>query len=86
MENMKLGYIIEDQLERSHLNLAQYNTYHNKMESYKMSISALESQAAIHKELMERRKVVKRLKEQREELKVDLQNPEGNAIQQAQVQ
>ncbi|MCI4375112.1 hypothetical protein PGIGA_G00105520 [Pangasianodon gigas] len=54
------------------------------MESYKMSISALESHATIHKELTEKREEVKRLKEYREELKVDLQNPEGNAIQQSQ--
>lgn len=85
-ETMKLSYSIEEQLESSHFLLAQYNTYHNKMESYKMSISALENQATIHKELMEKMEEVKRLKEHREELKVDLQNPEGNAIQQAQVQ
>lgn len=66
--------------------LAQYDTYQNKMESYKMSISALESQTAIHMELMEKIKEVERLREQREELKVDLQNPEGNAIRQFQVQ
>lgn len=85
MENMKLSYSIEEQLENSHLLLAQYNSYHNKMESYKMSISALESQATIHKELMEKMEKVKRLKENREELRLDLQNPEGNAIRQAQV-
>ncbi|XP_053494503.1 coiled-coil domain-containing protein 122-like isoform X1 [Ictalurus furcatus] len=82
MENMKLSYIIEEQLESSHFLLAWYNTYHNKMESYKMSVSAMESQAAIHKELMEKREEVKRLKEHRKELKVDLQNPD--AIRQVQ--
>ncbi|MCJ8729256.1 hypothetical protein PDJAM_G00104050 [Pangasius djambal] len=54
------------------------------MESYKMSISAMESHATIHKELTEKREEVKRLKEYREELKVELQNPEGNAIRQSQ--
>ncbi|KAI5108916.1 WW domain-binding protein 4 [Silurus meridionalis] len=86
MENMELKYRIEEQLERSHFYLTQYNTYHNKMESYKMSFSGMKSQAAIHKELKERREEVKRLKEHREELKVDLQNPEGNAMQRAQKQ
>lgn len=85
-ENMKFSYSVEEQLESSHFLVAHYNTYHNKMESYKMSISALESQATIHKELMEKMEEVKRLKEHRDELKVDLQNPEGNAIRQAQVQ
>lgn len=86
MENMKLRYSIEEQVESSHFLLAQYNTYHNKMESYKMSISALESQATIHKELMEKMEEVKRLKEQREDLKVDLENPGGNAVRHIQVQ
>lgn len=86
MENVNLSYSIGEQSENLHFMLAGYNTYHNKMESYKMSVSALESQATIHKELMQKMEEVKRLKEKREELKVDLKNPEGNAIRQAQVQ
>lgn len=50
-----------------------------------MSVSALESQATIHMELMKKTEEVKRLREHKEKLNADLQNPEGNAVLQAQV-
>ncbi|XP_058258558.1 coiled-coil domain-containing protein 122 [Hemibagrus wyckioides] len=84
MEILKLSYSIEEQLENSRFLLAWYNSYHNKMESYKMSLAALEIQATIHMELMEKREEVKRQKEHIDELKMNFQNPEGNALQQAQ--
>ncbi|KAK2857691.1 hypothetical protein Q7C36_005610 [Tachysurus vachellii] len=84
MENRAFCCSIEEQLENSHSLLAWYNNCHNKMKSYKMSLATLESQTTIHMELMEKREKVKRQKEHIHELKMDLQNPEGNAIQQAQ--
>lgn len=86
MEILKLSYSIEAQLENSRFLLAWYKNYHNKMESYKMSLAALEIQATIHMELMEKREEVKRQKEHIDELKMNFQNPEGNALKQAQVQ
>ncbi|XP_060723135.1 uncharacterized protein LOC132843999 isoform X2 [Tachysurus vachellii] len=85
MENRAFCCSIEEQLENSHSLLAWYNNCHNKMKSYKMSLATLESQTTIHMELMEKREKVKRQKEHIHELKMDLQNPEGNAIQQAQI-
>ncbi|XP_027002483.1 uncharacterized protein LOC113642900 isoform X2 [Tachysurus fulvidraco] len=85
MENRTFCCSIEEQLEKSHSLLAWYNNCHNKMKSYKMSLATLESQTTIHMELMEKREKVKRQKEHINELKMDLQNPEGNAIQQAQI-
>ncbi|XP_066518964.1 coiled-coil domain-containing protein 122 isoform X2 [Hoplias malabaricus] len=84
LENIELKHCMEENLENYNSLLTGYNAYRNKMESYKRSISEMECQAPIHKELMEKRKEVKRLKECREELKRDLQDPEGNAIRQAQ--
>ncbi|KAL7891056.1 hypothetical protein AOLI_G00005320 [Acnodon oligacanthus] len=84
MENLRLKHSIEEQLENSHFLLTGYNAYRNKMESYKMSVAELESQVPIRKELVEKMEEVKRLKDCKEGLKIDLQNPEGNAVQQAQ--
>ncbi|TSZ40545.1 hypothetical protein Baya_14261 [Bagarius yarrelli] len=50
-----------------------------------MSTAALESQATIHKEVIEKREEVKRSNKHVAELKINLQNPAGNSIQQAQI-
>uniref|UniRef100_A0A4W4HCG6 Coiled-coil domain containing 122 n=3 Tax=Electrophorus TaxID=8004 RepID=A0A4W4HCG6_ELEEL len=84
MENLKLRHCIEEQLENSHFLLAGYNTYRNKMESYKMCVSALESQSPVYKELLEKREEVKRLRKYRDDLEVDLQNPGGETVHQVQ--
>ncbi|XP_062852848.1 coiled-coil domain-containing protein 122-like [Trichomycterus rosablanca] len=84
MENMKLKHNIEEQLESLHLAVAMYNTYCNKIKSFKMAILALESQTAVQKELMVKRNEVKRLKKHQEELRVELQNPNGITAQKAQ--
>ncbi|XP_072539085.1 coiled-coil domain-containing protein 122 [Salminus brasiliensis] len=84
MENRNLQHTIEEHLEKSQCLLAEYNTYRNKIESYKANVSEMENQSPIHKELMEKRKESKRLRKFREQLSIDLQNPEGNAVQRAQ--
>ncbi|XP_017568345.1 coiled-coil domain-containing protein 122 [Pygocentrus nattereri] len=84
MENMRLKHSTEEQLENSHFLLARYNTCRNKMETYKMSVAEMESQVPVRKELVEKMEEVKRLKDCKEGLRIDLQNPEGNAVQQAQ--
>ncbi|XP_076869787.1 coiled-coil domain-containing protein 122 [Brachyhypopomus gauderio] len=85
-ENLKLRHCIEEQSENSHFVLAGYNTYRNKMESYKMSVFALESQSPVYKELMEKREEVKRLKACRADLAADPQNPDGELVHQAQIE
>ena len=50
-----------------------------------MAIAEAESQMPIYKELMEARELVKRLREKRDALEMDLQNPEGQAAKEAQV-
>ncbi|KAG9277878.1 coiled-coil domain-containing protein 122 [Astyanax mexicanus] len=84
MDNMSFKHTIEEQEEKSRSLLTEYNTYRNKMDNYKVRVSEMESQSHIYKKLVEKRKEVKRLKQAREELRMDLQNPEGNAVRQAQ--
>ncbi|KAI4886657.1 hypothetical protein NFI96_012772 [Prochilodus magdalenae] len=84
MEHTSLKHSIEKQLETSYFLLVGYKAYRNKMETYKKHVTEMESQAPIYKELIEKMEEVKRLKDCREELRTDLQNPEGNSIRQAQ--
>ncbi|XP_042558882.1 coiled-coil domain-containing protein 122 [Clupea harengus] len=83
-ENMKLQLQIQEQEESQQSSLASYNAYRNKMEDHKMAIAEAESQMPIYKELMEARELVKRLREKRDALEMDLQNPEGQAAKEAQ--
>lgn len=84
-ENMKLQLQIQEQEESQQSSLSSYNAYRNKMEDHKMAIAEAESQMPIYKELMEARELVKRLREKRDALEMDLQNPEGQAAKEAQV-
>lgn len=82
---MKLQLQIQEQEERQQSTLALYNTYRTKMEDHRMAVAEAESQTPIYKELMEAREHVKQLREKRDALMIDLQNPEGKAARQAQV-
>ncbi|XP_061083035.1 coiled-coil domain-containing protein 122 [Conger conger] len=84
LENIKLQHEIEENKDSFQLTLAGYNTYRNKMDSHKVAIFKQESQTAVHRELTEKRRLINHLKAEREKLKVDLQNPEGNVVRQAQ--
>lgn len=84
-ENMKLQLQIQEQEERQQATLALYNAYRTKMEDHRMAVAEAESQTPIYKELMEAREHVKQLREKRDALMIDLQNPEGGAARQAQV-
>ncbi|XP_041936925.1 coiled-coil domain-containing protein 122 [Alosa sapidissima] len=83
-ENMKLRLQIQEQVERQQSTLARYSAYRNKMEDHRMAVAEAESQMPIYKELMEARQQVQQLREKRDALAIDLQNPEGEAVKQAQ--
>lgn len=81
MENMKLKYSIEEQLESLHLTVAMYNTYSSRIQSFKTTIFALRSQFVFEKNVMMKRNDVNTLKNH----KNDLQHPNGITAQQTQV-
>ncbi|XP_066562739.1 coiled-coil domain-containing protein 122 isoform X2 [Amia ocellicauda] len=84
MENVQLQISIEQEEENFQLLLAGHNTYRNKMEAHKEVVSQVEGKTATQKELMDKRDLVKKLKQRKEELRIDLLNPEGNVVRQVQ--
>ncbi|KAM9396409.1 LOW QUALITY PROTEIN: coiled-coil domain-containing protein 122 [Salvelinus alpinus] len=80
-ENTELRLLIEEEEDNSSCVLAGYNTYRNKMEGHRTAVLQAESQTRAHRELVEKRALVR---VHREELRADLENPEGNAVKQAQ--
>nr|XP_019605373.1 PREDICTED: coiled-coil domain-containing protein 122 isoform X2 [Rhinolophus sinicus] len=85
-ENVKLKFDIEATQEDFEEHKIRYNEYYAKIKVYKDSLGEEESKWSFMTELHEKRELVKKLKIMKEELRQDLQNPEGNRIKQVQVQ
>uniref|UniRef100_A0A671FGQ0 Coiled-coil domain containing 122 n=1 Tax=Rhinolophus ferrumequinum TaxID=59479 RepID=A0A671FGQ0_RHIFE len=83
-ENVKLKFDIEATQEDFEEHKIRYNEYYAKIKVYKDSLEEEESKWSFMTELHEKRELVKKLKIMKEELRQDLQNPEGNRIKQAQ--
>ncbi|XP_064166562.1 coiled-coil domain-containing protein 122-like isoform X1 [Anguilla rostrata] len=84
LQNIKLQHKIEEEADNFQLMLKRYNMYRDKMEKHKTAILMQESQSAVHRELVEKRGLINQRKAERERLLADLENPEGNAMRQAQ--
>uniref|UniRef100_A0AAY4C342 Uncharacterized protein n=1 Tax=Denticeps clupeoides TaxID=299321 RepID=A0AAY4C342_9TELE len=84
-ENTKLTLDRQEEEERRCCAQARHDEYRRKMASHKKAVSAVESQADVYRELMEKREIVRWLREQRKELQEDLQNPERETARQSQV-
>lgn len=85
-ENIKLKFDIEATQEDFEERMIRYNEYYAKIKVYKESLKEEESKWSFMTELHAKRELVKKLKIMKEELRQDLQNPEGNRIKQVQVQ
>ncbi|XP_028837258.1 coiled-coil domain-containing protein 122 isoform X2 [Denticeps clupeoides] len=83
-ENTKLTLDRQEEEERRCCAQARHDEYRRKMASHKKAVSAVESQADVYRELMEKREIVRWLREQRKELQEDLQNPERETARQSQ--
>ncbi|XP_077015475.1 coiled-coil domain-containing protein 122-like [Tamandua tetradactyla] len=64
--------------------MIRHNAYYAKIKAYKDSFGEVESKWSFMSELREKQDLVKKLKMMKEELMQDLQNPEGNRIEQVQ--
>ncbi|XP_044200477.1 coiled-coil domain-containing protein 122-like [Thunnus albacares] len=82
-DNTKLQIRISEEEEKACTALAGFNTYRNKMEGHRAAVLHAESQTEAHKELEEKRALVRMLTQTKEELKEDLENPNGNTVQMA---
>ncbi|ROK31082.1 Coiled-coil domain-containing protein 122 [Anabarilius grahami] len=84
LENLSLRNCIEEQQEKSRSQLLQFGSYRSETQEYRTAVSALESRADVHQELRQKEQEVRDLRAALEELKTDLQNPDGSAVRQAQ--
>ncbi|XP_011368061.1 coiled-coil domain-containing protein 122 isoform X1 [Pteropus vampyrus] len=85
-ENVKLKFDIEAAQEEFEEHMIRYNEYYAKIKAHKDSLGEEERKQSFMIELHEKRDLVKKLKTMKEELRQDLQNPEGNRMKQVQVQ
>ncbi|MBN3322226.1 CC122 protein, partial [Atractosteus spatula] len=76
-ENVELRLQIEQEEENFQLLLAGYNTYRNKMAAHRDVVSRREGRAAAQKKRCKKADSVKKLKVKMEELRTDLQRPDG---------
>ncbi|XP_042369391.1 coiled-coil domain-containing protein 122-like [Plectropomus leopardus] len=82
-ENTELQIGINEEEESARVALERFNTYRKKMEGHRAAVLHAASQMEAHKDLEEKRKLVRMLRQKKEELKEDLENPNGNMVQMA---
>ncbi|XP_016060908.1 PREDICTED: coiled-coil domain-containing protein 122 isoform X2 [Miniopterus natalensis] len=83
-ENVKLKFDIESAQEDFEEHTIRYNEYYAKIKLHKDSWREEESKWSFVTELHEKQDLVKKLKTMKEELRQDLQDPEGNRMKQVQ--
>ncbi|XP_008299997.1 coiled-coil domain-containing protein 122 [Stegastes partitus] len=81
--NADLQMFIREEEEVARTALAQFSAYRNKMEGHRAAVLYAASQTEAHKELEEKKALVRMLTQKKEELKEDLENPNGNTVQMA---
>lgn len=84
-ENTELQILIGGEEEVALVALAGFNAYRSKMEGHRAAVLHAVSQTKAHNELKEKKELVQMLRKQNEELKEDLNNPNGNTVQMAKV-
>ncbi|CAK6973695.1 coiled-coil domain-containing protein 122-like [Scomber scombrus] len=82
-DNSELQVHISEEEESACKALEGFSTYRNKIKSHRAAVSHAESQTEAHKDLEVKRKLVRMLTQTKEELKKDLENPNGNTVQMA---
>lgn len=85
-ENTELQAGIREEEEDAQTALAGFSAYRNKMEAHRAAVLRAASQTEAHKVLEEKRAFVRRLTQKKEELREDLENPNGNAVRRAEVE
>ncbi|XP_043965986.1 coiled-coil domain-containing protein 122 [Gambusia affinis] len=82
-ENVKLHMLLQDEEEHARSTLEEFSVYRNKMKGHKDAVLQAVSQTEAHRELKENRMLVLNLRQEKEQLKEDLQNPNGITLQTA---
>lgn len=86
VENTQLGVNIREQEAEAEAVLEKFTAYRNKMQAHRTAVELASSQTHEHKALEESRALVRRLTQQRDELREDLDNPKGNTVQREKVE
>lgn len=84
-ENTQLQDQMCEEEEKSSKALAGFDTYRTKMEGHRAAILHAASQTEVHKKLEEKKVQVMMLTQEKEELRKDLENPNGNTVPTAKV-
>lgn len=84
-EDTELQILIGEEEEVAQVALGGFNTYRSKMEGHRAAVLHAVSQTKAHNELKEKKELVQMLRKQNEELKEDLNSPNGNTVQMAKV-
>uniref|UniRef100_A0AAQ4NXI0 Coiled-coil domain containing 122 n=1 Tax=Gasterosteus aculeatus aculeatus TaxID=481459 RepID=A0AAQ4NXI0_GASAC len=82
-ENTELQSSISEEEESAGMARARFNAYRSKMEGHRAAVWQAASRTEAHRELEEKRKLVRMLTQKKEELKEDLEDPNGNTVQRA---
>ncbi|XP_059129287.1 coiled-coil domain-containing protein 122 isoform X3 [Peromyscus eremicus] len=83
-ESVKLKFDTETAQEQFEEQMIKYNAYYAKIKAYKDSLVETESKCSFMTELYEKRELIKNLKTMKEDLREDLQNPQGRYATQIQ--
>lgn len=84
-ENEGLKIRIGEEEEAARTMKAQFSSYRKKMGGHRMAVLHV-SQVGAQQTLKEKRAFVGKLKEKREELRQDLENPNGSTVEKAKVE
>ncbi|KAM7375257.1 hypothetical protein PAMA_014379 [Pampus argenteus] len=82
-DNTELQMHISEEEESACTALAGFSTYRNRIEGHRAAVLHAESETDAYKELEEKKALVRMLTQTKEELREDLENPNGNAVQMA---
>lgn len=86
VENTRLQAEIREEEDVAQVALEGFGTYRKKMEAHRVAVMQASSRTDEHRALEERRASVRRLTQERDELREDLGNPRGNTAQRAKVE
>uniref|UniRef100_A0A3Q2PU58 Uncharacterized protein n=1 Tax=Fundulus heteroclitus TaxID=8078 RepID=A0A3Q2PU58_FUNHE len=80
-ENIELQMLIQEEEDNAQLTLGKFDMYRKKMKGHRDTVLQAMSQTETHRELEEKRMLVCKLRQEKEQLRKDLQNPNDNTPQ-----
>ncbi|KAJ1114560.1 hypothetical protein NDU88_002795 [Pleurodeles waltl] len=84
-DNVRIKFNLEERKEDFEALLSRNTAYRERMASHIQVFSEIESKLPIMNELLEKKDAINNLKRRKEELLIELENPDGNVIKQVQV-